>query len=144
MSDVLSRQPSSLQHPALKTRHIFVSLQPQPCILKPGGLCPVSPLCTTAWKLSLGYKLGQTWGSLFPASRLYHSSLPGGHCLKKSLLHIVCLFLFYFIFYFLKFWLFKAAPMAYGSSQARGPIGASAAGLHHSHSHSHAGSEPRL
>ena len=32
------------------------------------------------------------------------------------------------------FWLFKAAPMAYGGSQAGGQIGAIAAGLHHSHS----------
>ena len=30
--------------------------------------------------------------------------------------------------------LFKAAPMAYGGSQAKGPIRAAAAGLHHSHS----------
>ena len=29
---------------------------------------------------------------------------------------------------------FRAAPMAYGSSQARGQIGATAAGLYHSHS----------
>ncbi len=35
-----------------------------------------------------------------------------------------------------------AAPTAYGGSQARGLIGAVAAGLHHSHSN--AGSEPRL
>ena len=34
----------------------------------------------------------------------------------------------------LLFLLFKAAPMAYGGSQARGPIGATAASLHHSHS----------
>jgi len=32
--------------------------------------------------------------------------------------------------------------MAYGCSQARGPIGAIAAGLHHSHSNT--GSKPRL
>uniref|UniRef100_A0A8D0KLY3 Transmembrane anterior posterior transformation 1 n=1 Tax=Sus scrofa TaxID=9823 RepID=A0A8D0KLY3_PIG len=38
--------------------------------------------------------------------------------------------------------LFKAAPMAYGGSQARGPVRAVAAGLHHSHSNT--GSEPRL
>ena len=31
--------------------------------------------------------------------------------------------------------LFRAAPMAYGGSQARGRIGATAAGLHHGHSH---------
>ena len=40
------------------------------------------------------------------------------------------------------FFLFKAAPTAYGSSQTKGWIGAAAAGLHHSHSNS--GSEPRL
>ena len=32
------------------------------------------------------------------------------------------------------FCLFKATPAAYGGSQARGPIGAVATGLHHSHS----------
>ena len=37
------------------------------------------------------------------------------------------------------FFFFKAAPMAYGGSQARGPIGVTAAGLHHSCSN--AGSE---
>ena len=38
--------------------------------------------------------------------------------------------------------LFRAAPTAYVGSQARGPIGAVAAGLHHSHSNT--GSQPRL
>ena len=36
---------------------------------------------------------------------------------------------------FLFFWLFRAVPEAYGGSQARGPMGAIAASLHHSHSH---------
>ena len=40
------------------------------------------------------------------------------------------------------FLLFRAAPMAYGSSQSRGQIGAVAAGLHHSHSN--VGSELHL
>ena len=40
------------------------------------------------------------------------------------------------------FWLFRATPVAYGSSHARGRMGATAAGLHHSHSN--AGSEPHL
>ena len=45
----------------------------------------------------------------------------------------------YFIEYFLSFiylffLLFRAAPTAYGSSQARGRIGATAASLHHGHS----------
>ena len=38
------------------------------------------------------------------------------------------------------FFFFLAAPVAYGSFQARGQIGAAAAGL----GHSHAGSEPNL
>ena len=42
----------------------------------------------------------------------------------------------------LTFFFFNATPMAYGSSQARGLNGASAAGLQHSHSH--ARSEPCL
>ena len=37
---------------------------------------------------------------------------------------------------------FRVAPVSYGGSQARGPIGAVAAGLHHSHSN--ARSEPSL
>ena len=48
---------------------------------------------------------------------------------------LLLLFLFVFL-------LFRAAPKAYGGSQARGPIGAAATGLHHSHSNK--GSEPRL
>ena len=42
----------------------------------------------------------------------------------------------------LSFCLFKAAPTAYGGSQARGQIGATAAGL--CHSHSNTGSEQHL
>ena len=49
------------------------------------------------------------------------------------------LLLLLFFFFFLIFLSFRAAPMAYGISQARGPVGATAAGLHQSHSN--AGSE---
>ena len=45
-------------------------------------------------------------------------------------------------FFFFVFCLFRAALAAYGGSQARGPIGATAAGLPHSHSNT--GSEPHL
>ena len=44
----------------------------------------------------------------------------------------ICLFLF----------LFRATPVTYINSQARGGIGAAVAGLHHSHSYE--GSEPSL
>ena len=40
------------------------------------------------------------------------------------------------------FFLFRATPVAYGHSQARGGIGTTAVGLHHSHSNS--GSEPHF
>ena len=39
------------------------------------------------------------------------------------------------VFFFFFFFLFRAAPTAYGGSQARGRIRAAAAGLPHSHSH---------
>ena len=39
----------------------------------------------------------------------------------------------YLFIYFLSFCLFRAAPTAYGGSQARGLIGAAAAGLYHHH-----------
>ena len=38
------------------------------------------------------------------------------------------------LFFYPLFCLFKFSPVAYGSSQARGQIGAAAASLHHSHS----------
>ena len=47
-----------------------------------------------------------------------------------------------YFFFFSLFAISWAAPVAYGSSQARGLIGAVATGLHQSHSN--AGSEPRL
>ena len=49
-------------------------------------------------------------------------------------------FSFNLFFFFLL--LFRAAPEVYGGSQARGQIGATAAGLHHSHSN--ARSKPSL
>ena len=44
--------------------------------------------------------------------------------------------------FFFFFFLFRATDVAYGDSQARGQIGAMAAGLHHSHSNT--GSELHL
>ena len=56
--------------------------------------------------------------------------VPGrGHEIKGGVL-------FVFVFVFL---LFRAAPMAYGVSQARGQIGAIATSLHHSHSNIRSG-----
>ena len=48
----------------------------------------------------------------------------------------------YVSIYFFPFLLFTATPTAYGGSQARGPVGATAAGLCHSHSNTR--SQPHL
>ena len=52
------------------------------------------------------------------------------------------LFYIYIIYFYLLFYLLRAAPMAHAGSQARGPIGAATTSLHHSQSN--AGSEPLL
>ena len=57
----------------------------------------------------------------------------------RALFYFIILFYFYLFIYFC---LFGDAPTAYGASQARGLIGAVAAGL--CHSHSNAGSELHL
>ena len=46
------------------------------------------------------------------------------------------------LFFFFIFCFFRAIPVAYGGSQARGPIRAVSASLHYSHSN--ARSQPRL
>ena len=58
---------------------------------------------------------------------------------KKFLFFFFCFLFFVFCFFFC---FSRAAPLAYGGSQARGPIGAVAAGLRHSYSNT--GSEPNL
>ena len=64
---------------------------------------------------------------LVPQNRLYQQVLTPKF---QTTVHNITQILF-FSFFFL---LFRAAPVAPGSSQARGLIGAAAAGLHHSHS----------
>ena len=66
-------------------------------------------------------------GGLEPSLPLIYAALPG---------YLSDIFIYLFVF------LFRAAPTAYGDSQASGPIRAAAASL--PHSHSNAGSEPHL
>ena len=49
---------------------------------------------------------------------------------SASLAYFVLFFTIYIYFFFL----FRAVPVTYGSSQATGKIGAAAVSLHHSHS----------
>ena len=60
-----------------------------------------------------------------------------GECVAEK---FFCLFIYFNLILF--FCLFRAAPTTYGGSQARDPIGAVAASLHHSHSNDR--SEPHL
>ena len=55
---------------------------------------------------------------------------------------LAMLYINFYLFFIYLFCLFRVTPTAYGGSQARDPIGASAADLHHSYSN--AGSEPCL
>ena len=73
-------------------------------------------LCVVGWLLSIGSPVGWMW-SFWTFSK-YHECTPQA------------------------FLLFRAAPMAYGSSQARGRIGAIGTSPHHSHSN--VGSKPSL
>ena len=45
----------------------------------------------------------------------------------------ICLSVYLSSIYLSIYFFFRASPMAYGASQARGQIGAAAAGVHHSH-----------
>ena len=76
------------------------------------------------------------WGALVG------NAVPAWHYLFIHLQDTRSLNFFFSFFTFFVFRLFRASPMAYGGPQARGPIGAVAAGLRHSHSN--AGSEPCL
>ena len=62
--------------------------------------------------------------------------MPPPSALDSWPVFFVCLFVCFLVLFF------RAAPLANGGSQARGPVGAIAAGL--PHSHSNAGSEPNL
>ena len=68
---------------------------------------------------------GSLWGQLTLSCSWAHW-LSRGPCVSQQAHFFVI-----FVFVFLLFW---AAPVAYGSFQARGQIRVAAAGLHHSHS----------
>ena len=57
------------------------------------------------------------------------------HSLKSSVIFCTPKLFFMWISFFLYFLLlFRATPVAYGASQARGLIGVTAVGVYHSHS----------
>ena len=57
-----------------------------------------------------------------------------GHTTVPLIVDLWDFFSFLSLSFFFSLFLFRATPMAYGCSQARGRIAAIAAGLHHSHS----------
>ena len=75
--------------------------------------------------------IGQVWvwagqESSFPINTKGSSVVGSEECILRNIQGPTCSFFF--------ICLFRAAPMAYGGSQARGWIGAASAGLHHSYS----------
>ena len=87
------------------------------------------------WKF-LGQGSNLSWSCDLCHSRSNAGSLTTAPGWGSRCFLFVC---FVGLFYFL---LFRAPPMAYGGSQARGQVRATTAGL--LHSHSNAGSEPPL
>ena len=77
--------------------------------------------------------------SLLPAQAPPHLLMEDFLQRSQSPLQILFFFFFFFFFFFC---IFRATPVAYGGSQAKGPIGATAASLYHCHSNM--GSKPRL
>ena len=87
-----------------------------------------------------------SWAKVAQRTWALESDGLGGRVQSKTLnfskpQHVLFICLFVCLFVYL-FSLFRATPMAYGGSQARGRIRAVAAG--HSHSHHNARSESRL
>ena len=83
--------------------------------------------------------LSQIHLTISPAWQKSVSYIQSNHTMPSSELEGV---FFCFLFLFFVFCLFKAAPMAYRGSQAKGQIGAVATSL--CHGHSNVGSEPHL
>ena len=100
-----------------------------------GGIRSPGNLTLDAWSSGPGAppRNGTAGGCEAPERRHMRGRAPAFVSFQSSLSH------FFFFFVFLSF---RAAPTAYGGSQARGPFRAVAAGLHHSHSH--VGSWPHL
>ena len=80
---------------------------------------------------------------LYAHTQIFYISFLSLHCFVNKLFLFLlfesCFLLFlvvdFFFFFFFFFLLFRVALVAYGISQARGWVGAAAAGLCHSHSH---------
>ena len=125
--------PSSSQQPPLLWE-VFLHLSSQSWSLhllptEPRLQAPMSQFCTVSRvhnEMFLKQSIAHS-GLLWQQFCVFPSSLPPFQNLSVFSLFFV---------------LFKAAPTAYGGSQVRGPIRATATGLHHSHSNS--GSEPCL
>ena len=93
--------------------------------------------CETAWRvLLLKSSLLKGAGGAGVRDRSIQAEMAGkGADFPSSVCH------FLFVCFLLFVLLFRGTPVAYGSSQARGGIGAAAAGLPHSHSNLHHSSQ---
>ena len=96
----------------------------------PGLLAPWAGIPGTAWSLPDSFLQPEAWKSRPPPNRSYGRERRG-EGMSKWMLEVkggMKLGFFFFFFFF------RAAPTAYGGSQATGRIGAAAARLQHSHS----------
>ena len=87
-------------------------------------------------------KKKQTYYLITQGSHHKTQGMMGGHISDNIFPDYLDQVVFFLFVCFCFFAFFRAAPAAYGGSQARGQIGAVATGLHQSHSN--VGSEPHL
>ena len=92
-------------------------------------------LATFVYLLNEFYCFHYSWFTVFFQFSIVQQGDPVTHTYIHSFSHIILrhcfsfFLLFTYLFFMFYFLLFRAAPEAYGSSQARGLIGATAAGL---------------
>ena len=110
---------------------------------------PFPPVRLSAWTKSQSSTHGQIWPvasvvytSCQSAINYCHYSSPLNYSLLSETFSPPSPLYLHSLFFFFVFSVFRAAPAAYGGSQARGLIGAVAADLHQRHSNT--GSEPCL
>ena len=116
---------------------LLVPLEPRDAVLTPGPEQWVKDLMLPQlWRMSQLW----LWSDLWLGNHMPQGGQKSKNIRKKVFVHF--LFFFNFLFCFIYFLLFRAAYMAYGNSQARGWLGATAASLRQSHSY--ARSEPHL
>ena len=122
----------------LQDTSLFIQKDPQPLPPSHSHLVSDQDLQISTWNFFFEvqmFYLRRYLNASFPPLHTYYDT--EFNCSAPSVANLLNFFLLVFAYvgkFFFVFCLFRATPAAYGGSQAKGPIGAAASGLHHSHS----------